>query len=302
MNEKPSREIFSERLVSCRKERGLTQADVAAALGISDKTYSKWETGETDPGISSVFSLASFYGVSPAYFFERVACGDTERSIDRMFHDLSPEETMQKAFEIQFYAIRGLLKCASEDHAHYEKSPRLEPPPNRVDPKGKHNAFTKYSNTGVYAMMHNGTDANLTLSMLPNKDNFRWLMTERDELAEYLTFLGSAEFMKCVPFMIAEDFPLDYTAGYLAKCAHLPEDVVENFLLRCVKMGICSMYEVNLEDEVKNIFYTQVGQNLVGILTLVHLTLPTYDEYGYISWNAPARQVVETGETGGEKG
>ncbi len=298
MNEHPSKENFRDRLVACRKQKNMTQADVAAALGISDKTYSKWETGETDPGVSSVLALAEVYGVSPVYFFDEISCDRTEWTIDRLFRDLSPEEAMQKAFEIQFYAIRGLLKLASEDSALYLNSPCLTPPPNRVDPKGSHNAFTAYANTGVYAMMHNGTDANLTLSMLPNKDNFRWLTTERDELAEYLTFLGSAEFMKCVPFMIDADFPSDYTAGHLAKCARLPEDVVENLLLRCVDFGICYKYEVYLEEGEKNIYYTLVSQNLVGILTLAHFMLPSYEKYGNICRNVPAKQNVDTG--GGE--
>ena len=48
---------FLENLRSERKKRSLTQSQVAEALGISDKTYSKWETGENEPDISSLCRL-----------------------------------------------------------------------------------------------------------------------------------------------------------------------------------------------------------------------------------------------------
>ena len=61
---------FSENLTAHRNRRELTQKQAAEALGISDKTYSKWETGETKPGIDQLCRLASYYGKSPATFFE----------------------------------------------------------------------------------------------------------------------------------------------------------------------------------------------------------------------------------------
>ena len=36
---------FLENLTKERKKRSLTQKELAAAIGVSDKTYSKWETG-----------------------------------------------------------------------------------------------------------------------------------------------------------------------------------------------------------------------------------------------------------------
>ena len=39
-------------LAKLRKEKGLTQREVADALGISNKTISKWETGLGCPDLS----------------------------------------------------------------------------------------------------------------------------------------------------------------------------------------------------------------------------------------------------------
>ena len=44
---------FPQRLTEERKQRGCTQKQVAEALGVSDRTYSKWETGENEMDVST---------------------------------------------------------------------------------------------------------------------------------------------------------------------------------------------------------------------------------------------------------
>ncbi len=49
---------FGEHIYELRKERGLTQGDVAAYLGISDKAISKWENDTAKPTISNLTKLS----------------------------------------------------------------------------------------------------------------------------------------------------------------------------------------------------------------------------------------------------
>ena len=46
-----------------RKAKGYTQKQLSELLGISDKTISKWECGETVSDIEKCDRLASFYGI-----------------------------------------------------------------------------------------------------------------------------------------------------------------------------------------------------------------------------------------------
>ena len=46
-----------------RKEKGLTQAQLAEQLRMSDRTVSRWETGTTLPDLSVLVELADFYDV-----------------------------------------------------------------------------------------------------------------------------------------------------------------------------------------------------------------------------------------------
>ncbi len=47
-----------------RKEKGLTQKELAEKLSITDKAVSKWETGRSAPDISILVSLSEILGVS----------------------------------------------------------------------------------------------------------------------------------------------------------------------------------------------------------------------------------------------
>lgn len=56
--------MFSENLVLLRNLKGLTQEQVAEAVGVSRQSYAKWEQGETFPDIDKCDRLAQFYGVT----------------------------------------------------------------------------------------------------------------------------------------------------------------------------------------------------------------------------------------------
>lgn len=47
-------------IASCRKEKGLTQAQLAEKLNITDRAVSKWETGKCMPDSSIMLELCSF--------------------------------------------------------------------------------------------------------------------------------------------------------------------------------------------------------------------------------------------------
>ncbi len=50
-----------------RKERGETQAQVAKAIGITDRQYQRFETGVNLPGYESFLAVAEYFGVSLDY-------------------------------------------------------------------------------------------------------------------------------------------------------------------------------------------------------------------------------------------
>lgn len=55
---------FGEFLYTLRKEKGMTQAELARALGVTNKAVSKWETGEAMPETALLLPLSRIFGVS----------------------------------------------------------------------------------------------------------------------------------------------------------------------------------------------------------------------------------------------
>lgn len=59
--------IIAKNLTELRKQNKLTQLELAEKLNYSDKAISKWEQGESLPGIEVLYKLAHLYGVSLDY-------------------------------------------------------------------------------------------------------------------------------------------------------------------------------------------------------------------------------------------
>ena len=51
---------IGERLYNLRKERNLSQEDLANELGVSRQTISKWETGESSPDFDKIIPICDF--------------------------------------------------------------------------------------------------------------------------------------------------------------------------------------------------------------------------------------------------
>jgi len=56
--------IIAANLCTLRKEKGLTQAELAEKLNYSDKAISRWERGDTLPDISVLYEICSYYGIT----------------------------------------------------------------------------------------------------------------------------------------------------------------------------------------------------------------------------------------------
>ncbi len=55
---------FSENLKAMRKERGVSQSRLAAAVGVTQQCVSEWERGAIEPTLSALWRLADFFGTS----------------------------------------------------------------------------------------------------------------------------------------------------------------------------------------------------------------------------------------------
>ena len=59
------------RLRELRKMRGISQLKLAFDLNTNQNTISRYETGEREPGIVELITLADYFDVSVDYLLER---------------------------------------------------------------------------------------------------------------------------------------------------------------------------------------------------------------------------------------
>lgn len=69
MNEKENK-TFADVIVELRKEKGMTQQELADKLHITDKAVSKWERNLSYPDITSISKLANILGVDSSYLID----------------------------------------------------------------------------------------------------------------------------------------------------------------------------------------------------------------------------------------
>ncbi len=71
--------IIGAFISECRKEKGLTQAQLAERLGVSDKSVSRWENGKTMPDMSLYEPLCKELGINISELLYARKMGDSEK-------------------------------------------------------------------------------------------------------------------------------------------------------------------------------------------------------------------------------
>ena len=90
---------FNEKLQELRKQKGMTQEELAESLYVSRTAISKWESGRGYPSIDSLKTIARFFGVT----VDELLSGDEWLTI-------AEEDTKQKEKHFRDLVF-GLLDC-----------------------------------------------------------------------------------------------------------------------------------------------------------------------------------------------
>lgn len=92
---------FHEKIQELRKQKGLTQEELAEALFVSRTAVSKWESGRGYPNIDSLKAIAKFFGVT----IDNLLSGEE-------FLTIAEEDTRQKENHFRDLVF-GLMDCSA---------------------------------------------------------------------------------------------------------------------------------------------------------------------------------------------
>ena len=66
--------MFSDRLKQLRREKGLTQIQLATELNVASGTIAMWETGKREPNFAITMGIADFFSTSTDFLGSSVEC------------------------------------------------------------------------------------------------------------------------------------------------------------------------------------------------------------------------------------
>ena len=55
---------FNEKIIRLRKNKGMTQDDLASAVGVSRQAVYKWESAQSYPEVTKLLELKLLFGIS----------------------------------------------------------------------------------------------------------------------------------------------------------------------------------------------------------------------------------------------
>ena len=101
---------LGERLLNLRKEKKLSQEELADKLNVTRQTISKWETDQSMPDFDKIVPLCELYGITPNELFIELNGEKTSKN-DKSVIDLEEEKlrTSKKAKGIAFSVVLYFL-------------------------------------------------------------------------------------------------------------------------------------------------------------------------------------------------
>lgn len=191
--------IFAEKLSALRKERKVTQEQLAQHLGVSAQAVSKWENGSYPDG-DLLPQIADFFEVSIDYLYGR---DKGEISLEQQLMNRGKEiaqahEGKEKVESVRDFALDCLwaigLSGWESTHAYYSRP--------RISQGECLNASQKTDDAGFDYMRLN-EDLEFGMVVKEPKEGFSSYFKVTDELVELFRFLGDKEHLKILFYMLS---------------------------------------------------------------------------------------------------
>lgn len=257
---------LAERLLTLRAEKNLTQEETAERLGVSNKTYSKWETGATSPDLETLIKLARFFCVTAdsllglsgtsAPTFEDAVRAEEERNPD------NPAEAYFRMYET---LIRSSQQSLEDGGGHRKWIPDL--PDERLRyPR------CVVSNQNAYQLSVNSHAVNLVFALFRSGEGFGWLKDgeKRKGIADLFALLSDPDALNLCRLMHDDGFPSSFTARTIAESAGVDENKAVGILEKMKEFSLCDSETAHLADGDTEVYRSYGEGRILGLIALAY--------------------------------
>ena len=269
---------IADNLTQLRNAKGVTQDDVAKALGVSNKTVSKWENGTSSPDLTMLVALAEYYNVSTDMLLGLsrdvksipVAISNTLSGLER-------NKLILKISEIIYGIFFAAVGSPTSEIGKTNTDTSPIPPKPDVAPR------SSISVDEFYGFVVNSDNVNLSVMQWKNQADFAWLLDpeKQEKIAELLRFLADTDVLKVMYFIHNACYSKHFTADYAAKHTGVPTNRITEILETCYELGLCTKSTAHLKD-ADTFIYESFGDGLLlSIISIAYEKLCGSNSYGY---------------------
>ncbi len=290
---------LSERITALRKEKNETQTALAEALGVSNRTISKWENAESEPETVFLLALADHFSTSVDALLGHAPKEPDPYADARTYTDAAliynrenkkTLDRLEEAYNRIFHRYFDSSEVPPESLA--EPSVPVFPWSEDGTP-WEDNTYSHVTTSCLFTQLCAGREVNMSVALFPNESNYAWLADHSEKIAAALRAFGDARFLCLLVKMHAPDFPMKFTLEYAAEEAGMPADALEPALNLLFEFGAD---EIELEEGSAKLYSGWNGApRLLAALSLIYLEYAAR-ETGTNCHNGSFRPIVKKEE------
>ena len=258
---------IADKLAELRNAKGVTQDDVAQAIGISNKTVSKWENGTSMPDLPMLVMLAEYYEVTTDALLglSEPKKMNYREIIRSQFDGLDCKTAFLKAFEITDLVIPSLFPALKKEENFDENSIKL----SDIYPKPK-NSRSKIASPNFFTFTVSSEDVNAAVTLLRNQSDFAWMKDseKQTKIAKLFKLLSDENTLAVLYFINSVACSVKFTSDYVSDHTGIKEETVIEILNTCCELDICSSMTAHLTEKEITLYEFFGDGLLLSILSL----------------------------------
>ncbi len=247
---------LSQNIKTIRMEKGLTQEQLAAQLGVSPQAVSKWETSETYPDGAILCDLARALDTSLDVLFDNPV--HSVRDISSRIRDLMADTPGAE----QFHVIRDLCWQIEKALFHSRSSIGWEYVPDELQNVKNHSYIL---NDHGFTHVSNGTAP--FFSVFPAYgNNFAEAIGDGEEMRKIFAALSSPDTMKAVLFILRCEEKDLFEGEYLAEACGIEAASLDGVMDALCSLHLASRYAVEIDGEMRSLYYATPTHTMIALL------------------------------------
>lgn len=249
--------VLSSNIKQLRSERGVTQAELARAVGVSVQAVSKWECGGT-PDVELLPAIADYFAVTTDELFGRkVGQGVSTDELAYKIMQNTPEKLrMERAGEICWAIFKGLSGIPNVSTAEFAT--------------GSENGSPECSrsrlalDTGI-AYLCALEDAKSFFIFPEPLLGYSSVIASAENLAELFSVLADVDIMKTLLFLGSRN-AVPFSIEHICKALELPQEKMLSCLSKLKGFGWLEEELVDLDSGAKTLYRPVLTEAFLAFL------------------------------------